>query len=356
VSANYPHIRLLSADLNFSNQALDTFRGRWRVCRPATAKDFSAVGYSFGRDLYKALNIPVGLVFSGIGASAAQAYVPQDVLAADTMLNRVYLAPYMASEKSREKIDGGFSFEKVTRPFLLYNAMIAPFRHMGMRGICWYQGESNRMERGTYTHLMHEMIRSWRKEFGRPDLPFYYVQVAPYFYENNDSTLADYAFFREAQEKISELNNTAMVVTMDVGEARDLHPKNKIPIGHRLAYTALNRTYGRLDTAYRGPIFHHLEVSGNKALVYFQPGTAEALTTNDGMAPRHFFIAGEDRRFYEASAVIRENMIQLHSPRVKAPVAVRYAFTNFPVTNLENGKGLPAVPFRTDDFAEGSVL
>src|SRR6202012_2877067 len=155
-------------------------------------------------ELLQTLDVPVGIVFSGIGASACQAYVPQPVLAAATQMNRVYLQPYLNSPKSKEIINGGFSFEKVTRPFLLYNAMIYPLRRMSIRGICWYQGEANRMERESYTRLTQTMIREWRNLFAQGELPFYYVQVAPFFLDQPDTTLADYAFFREAQEKVAQ--------------------------------------------------------------------------------------------------------------------------------------------------------
>ncbi|WP_242674979.1 GH92 family glycosyl hydrolase [Niastella populi] len=352
-AANHPNIRLLNVGLNFSATPVESFSGKWVSCRSATAKDFSAVGYYFGRGLQQTLNVPVGIIFSGIGASAAQAYVPQPVLAADTMLNRVYLQPYLNSAKSKEPIDGGFSFEKVTRPFLLYNAIIHPLRHFSIRGVCWYQGEANRKERESYTRLTQALITSWRKAFGQNDLPFYYVQVAPYWLEMDNPTLADYAFFREAQEKVSTLANTAMITTVDVGEAKDLHPHNKKPIGIRLANTALNRTYGQLNVVWRGPQYQHLEVSGKKAIIHFEPGTTTGgLHTTDGGAPRFFTIAGADQQFYPANAVIDGDKIIVSNNKVKKPVAVRYAFTNYAVTTLCNGEGWPVIPFRTDDWVE----
>ena len=354
-AANYPNIRIMNAGLNFSASPLKNINGKWEQCSPETIKKFSAVGYNFGKALYNKLNIPIGLIFSGIGASAAQAFVPQDVLAGDTMLNRVYLQPYLNSQKSKEIINGGFTFEKVTRPFLLYNAMINPFINLSIKGFCWYQGESNRMERESYTRLTQAMIKSWRQNFAQGNLPFYYVQVAPFFYDKEDSTLADYAFFREAQENISHLDNTAMVVTMDVGEARNLHPKNKKPVGVRLAITALNRTYGVLQFTYKGPQYEYLELDKNKAIVHFDPESiGTGLQTNNGKAPAFFTIAGADKRFYPAAATIVNNTILVTSPIVKKPLAVRYAFTNYPVTNLENKDGLPAVPFRTDDWPENN--
>jgi sialate O-acetylesterase len=352
-AANYPNLRLLNVGLNFSATPDETFSGKWVACRPATVKGFSAVGYYFGRELQQKLHVPVGLIFSGIGASAAQAYVPQPVLAADTMLNRVYLQPYLNSSRSKEKIDGGFSFEKVTRPFLLYNAIIYPLRHFAIRGVCWYQGEANRKERDSYTKLTQALVQSWRQTFQQSDLPFYYVQVAPYFLEKEDPTLADYAFFREAQQKVSTLNNTAMVTTIDVGEAKNLHPHNKKPIGIRLAKTALNRTYGQLDVVWRGPQYQHMEVNGKKAIIYFEPGTTTGgLHTADGSAPRFFTIAGADQQFYSAEAAIDGDKVIVWSDKVKKPVAVRYAFTNYAVTTLHNGEGWPVIPFRTDNWTE----
>ncbi|OQP40051.1 9-O-acetylesterase [Niastella yeongjuensis] len=352
-AANYPNLRLLNVGLNFSATPYDSFSGKWTACRPATVKDFSGVGYYFGRELQQRLDVPVGIIFSGIGASAAQAYVPQPVLAADTMLNRVYLQPYLNGPKSKEKIDGGFSFEKVTRPYLLYNALIYPLRHFSIRGVCWYQGEANRKERDCYTKLTQTLIQSWRQTFEQNDLPFYYVQVAPYFLEKEDPTLADYAFFREAQEKVSVLNNTAMITTIDVGEAKNLHPHNKKPIGIRLAKTALNRTYGQLNVVWRGPQYQYLEVSGKKAIVHFEPGTTTGgLQTDDGSAPKFFLIAGADQQFYPAEATLDADKVIVWSDKVKKPVAVRYAFTNYAVTSLHNGEGWPVIPFRTDNWTE----
>ena len=350
---NYPYIRLFNTGLNFSATPISNIHGKWEECTPKTALGFSAVGFILGKELYKALRIPIGLIFSGIGASAAQAFVPQGVLAADTILNRVYLQPYLNSEQSKEKINGGFSFEKVTRPFLLYNAMINPFTHLSIRGFCWYQGESNRNERKSYTHLTQAMIKSWRNNFEQGDIPFFYVQVAPFFYDKEDPILADYAFFREAQENISTLNNTAMVVTMDVGESKDLHPKNKKPIGIRLAKTALNRTYGLLNVAYKGPCYKYLEINKNKAIIHFEKeSVASGLQTKDDKAPMFFTIAGADKIFYPAEAMIDNNRVVVSSRKVKKPLAVRYAFTNYPVTNLENKEGFPAIPFRTDEWPE----
>lgn len=352
-NANFPNIRLFSAGLNFSNDPIDSISGTWAECSPVTAKDFSAVAYYFGKQLWKDLHVPIGIIFTGIGASSAQAYVPREILAANPLLDSVYLQPYLTSPKSKEEMNSGFSFEKVMRPFLLYNAVINPFKHFSIKGFCWYQGEANHMERKNYTLLTQALIQSWRQKFAQGNLPFYYVQIAPFFHDKEDPDLAFDAFFREAQEKVSELNNTEMVVTMDVGEAKNLHPKNKRPIGQRLAYTALNRTYGLLNVAYLGPRYDYAVYHAGKVIVHFQPATiGSGLRTRDGGKPNFFYLAGSDKKFYPANADIVGESILLKSAKVNHPVAVRYAFTNYPVTNLENGDAFPAVPFRTDTWEE----
>lgn len=349
--ANYPNIRLLNVALNFSSEKIDDLKGHWQECSPTTVKDFSAVGYYFGHELYQTLNIPIGLIFSGIGASAAQAYVPQETLEKDTMLNRVYLKPYLNSPKSKEKIDGGFSFEKVTRPMLLYNAMIYPLTNLSIKGICWYQGESNRLECNSFTQMMYALIESWRSAFGQGSLPFYYVQIAPFFYDQENPQLAECAFFREAQDNIAKLNNTGEVTTMDVGEMKNIHPKNKKPVGIRLAKMALNRSYGMLQVAYQGPQYAYAEFKKNRAIIHFAPETVSSgLSTNDGKEPAHFFMAGKDQHFYPSTATISGNTVIVSSSKVKDPVAIRYAFTNYPITNFQNSAGFAAFPFRTDNW------
>jgi sialate O-acetylesterase len=351
--ANNPNIRVFNAELNFSAEPIQNIKGKWLPCTPENVKNFSAVGYYFAKTLQRSLNIPVGIIFSGIGASKVEAFIPKDVLSANALLDSAYLKPYLNSPRSKEIINGGFSFEKVTRPFLLYNALIHPLTNLSVSGFCWYQGEGNRMERNAYTLATQSLIKSWRKNFGQGDLPFYYVQVAPFFYDKEDPTLNDYAFFREAQEKVSEINNTAMVVSMDVGEAKDLHPKNKKPLGIRLAKTALNRTYGLDTVSYLGPRYHHIAIKGKEVTVFFDEKTIKnGLSTTDHNTPAFFALAGADGIFYDAQASIDGKTVKVVSSKVKKPVAVRYAFTNYPVTNLQNADGIPAVPFRSDQWPE----
>ncbi|WP_256010394.1 sialate O-acetylesterase [Desertivirga xinjiangensis] len=351
--ADQAAIRLLNVGLNFSAVPIGTFSGKWLECSPETVKGFSAVAYTFGKKLHEELSIPIGLIFSGIGASAVQAYIPQEELASDVLLNDTYLLPFLKSPKSKETVDSGFSFEKVVRPFLLYNAIVNPFVNLSIKGFCWYQGEANHMERESYVKATQVLIKSWRNNFKQGDLPFYYVQIAPYFHDKEDDKLAYDAFFREAQQKVSELNNTEMVCTMDVGEARDLHPRNKKPVGLRLASAALNRTYNQHHIPYQGPEYNYVSFKKTKAYVHFKPGTTGAgLTTNDGTAPKFFYLAGEDHVFHPATAIISGHSVILSTKSVKRPVAVRYAFFNYPVTNLQNTGGFPALPFRTDNWNE----
>lgn len=351
--ADQPHIRLLTVALNFSETPLENFKGTWRVCSPESVTAFSAVGYCFGKKLFDHLHIPIGLIFTGIGASGVQAYIPKADLASDTMLNAAYLQPYLANPESKEPVDGGFSFEKVMRPYLLYNAMIHPLIHLSIRGFLWYQGEANHLEREPYVHATQALIKSWRRDFSQGQLPFYYVQIAPFSHDREDPAFASDAYFREAQEKIATLNNTYMVSTMDVGDAHDLHPKNKKPIGDRLAAVALNREYNRLDVVYQGPVMDDVTFDGKRAYIYFKPETlGTGLQTNDGQLPRFFYVAGEDRVFFPAEARIDGSRIVVESNQVAHIATVRYAFFNYPVTNLENKEGFPAFPFRTDTWEE----
>lgn len=356
-SVNNPKIRLLLAKFSWHAAPTDTFPGKWLECNPKSVRDFSAIGYYFADEIQRRLDIPIGVIYSGIGGSVTQAYVAEDLMAADPVLKAKYLDPFYKTDVYIKKKTDAFTFGTTSQPYLIYNGMIYPFLNLSIKGILWYQGESNREQREEYVKLNYTLINSWRKGFAQDNLPFYYVQVAPHAYQKPDSTLNDYAFFREAQEQISKLSNTGMVTTMDVGDKDNIHPKNKKPVALRLAYTALHQTYNMLDVAYRGPHINYVAYAKRKATIYFEPGTTEGgLKTNDGKAPKYFFVAGADQVFHYAEAKIDGNAIVLTCKDVKHPIAVRYAFTNYPVTNLENGAGLPAVPFRTDNWTEPNPM
>lgn len=351
-AANFPAIRLYNVRTDFKSVPQnDCTGGMWKICSPQTAGDFSAVAYFFAREIHNKLRIPIGLVVSSVGATNCQIWTSRETLAADPVLNEKILQPYDTSTIAREKLDSVVTFEKVLRPTLFYNAMIYPLRHLSLRGFLWYQGESNRHDGPLYTRLNAAMIRNWRSLFKQGDLPFYYVQVAPWKWEGDTTNTNYYAHFRQAQDSIRfKVKNTGMAVTMDIADSTDLHPRDKQNVGLRLANNALALTYGQ-RVPYLGPEYQRMEVAGRTVKVFFKPATiGKGLTTNNGAPPDHFFVAGKDQQFYKATARIEGDHVILQSPDVAEPVAVRYAFTNYPTTNFGNKDGLPAVPFRTDNW------
>lgn len=351
--ADFPNIRLYNVRTDFkSKPEADCVNGSWKICSPATAADFSGVAYFFARELFQQLQLPVGLVVSSVGGSSCQAWTSRETLANDPALNKKYLSPYDTSARAKEPLDSVVTFEKVVRPALFYNAMIYPLRNLSFAGMLWYQGESNRFERSSYTDLTSAMIKNWRTLFAQGDLPFYYVQVAPFKWEGDTTTTDYYAYFREAQEKIKQrVPNTGMAVIMDLGEADDLHPRNKQQVGIRLAKMALNNDYKK-PRVHQGPAYKSMRVEGDWVKISFV--TASGLTTSDAQPPMHFYIAGVDKQFHPAKAVIRGNEVWVRAAAVSKPVAVRYAFTNYPVTNLCNNAGWPVAPFRSDNWPEPS--
>ncbi|MEP6684271.1 MAG: sialate O-acetylesterase [Parafilimonas sp.] len=355
--ANHPEIRVLDIPTVFEKNPIKETTGTWKICTPENAADFSAVAYYFGLELLNKLHVPVGLVTSTVGGSSCQIWTSRETLTADDSLNKKYLYPYDTSAASKEILDSVITFEKVLRPALFYNGMIYPLRNISLRGFLWYQGESNRNDGSMYTRLNIAMIKNWRALFAQGDLPFYYVQVAPYNWNqfdsihNNDSTDFDYAIFREAQTNILKEKNTGIALTMDIAQADDLHPRDKKDVGIRLALNAFAKTYGFKNVVYKGPEFSSLNIDKNKAVISFKKeGIEGGLTTNNQQPPRHFCIAGSDKIFYPATAKIIKNKVIVQSEKVQHPVAVRYAFTNYPVTNFCNKDGLPAMPFRTDNW------
>lgn len=348
--AGYPAIRLFKTAADFKLEPQSGCKGTWQVCSPETVGSFSAVAYFFGRKIFRELNIPVGLVASAFPGASCQAFTPRDVLEADPELKKKYLDPYEAEMASQHQVDTIHGFRKVILPVLIYNAMIHPLEKLSLRGFLWYQGESNHTEREEYTRLCTDMIQSWRERFDQGDLPFYFTQIAPYKVAT-DTTGRVSAFFREAQEALLNIKNTGMAVTMDVGEADNVHPRDKKSVGVRLARVALHQTYGFRDLAYRGPAFSAFETDRDTVKLSFVPAsTGSGLRTGDKQPPAHFYLAGSDRVFHKAAARIVGDQVWVTSKEVPVPVAVRYAFTNDAITNLENKEGLPAAPFRTDQW------
>lgn len=344
--ASHPFLRLFKVKKETSVTLRDTVSGSWKECSPETVADFSGVAYYFGKRLQQQLNIPVGLLQSAYGSAACQAFIKKEVLEADTVLKKRYLDPYYANPE--EKIP-------VLRPMLIYNAMIYPLINFSIKGFLWYQGESNAGEIKLYPHLNAAMIQNWRADFQQGELPFYFVQMTPYNWKKTNPAENNYARFREAQQLITALvPNIGIVCSMDAGEPNNIHPVNKKPVGERLAALALHQTYGLKQINYSGPQFSRMLVQGEKAVLEFLH--ADGLTTADAKAPQHFFVAGSDKKFYPAVASIQNNRIVLVCTQVQQPVAVRYAFTNDCVTNLQNKDGWPAFPFRTDDWNDEQIM
>lgn len=350
-AADYPFIRVLDIATDFKNQPVEKTKAEWKICTPANAGEFSAVAYYFAVELFNTLQVPVGLVTSAVGGSGCQAWTSRQTLTTDELLYKKYVYSFDTSIYAKEIPDTVITFEKVLRPAVFYNSMIYPLQNISLRGFLWYQGESNKDDREMYTRLSIAMIENWRQLFKQGELPFYYVQIAPYNLMRSDSTEFDYAIFREAQEAILKEKNTGMALTMDIGEPGDIHPRNKKDVGKRLVLIALAKTYNMPGIVYKGPQFSGFTVSGNTVTVSFEKETiAGGLSTSDNNYPKHFFVAGDDKIFYTADAAIVNNTIVLHSEKVQRPVAVRYAFTNYPLTNFCNKDGLPAMPFRTDKW------
>ena len=528
--ADYPEIHLFTVAKKTSGEPLEDVQGHWVVTTPKEAAAFSAVGFYFGRELYRRLKVPVGLIHSSWGGTPAEAWTSREALAADTtlrpMLDRfdaeLKEMPRLQSEYERARaewerqyvtqdpgnrgealgyadparefadwkrmrvpqawesagldVDGAVWFRRevdvpaawaghdltlqlgaiddfdttyfdgvrvgstgeetpnswtVARryrvpgslvragrnviavrvfdrvggggfvggemrlapdegaanaeavpldgdwyykeeftvpskqidysrqpqapgaanpgnPTVLYNAMLAPLTPYAIRGAIWYQGEANAGRAYQYRTLFPAMIRDWRARWGEGDFPFYFVQLANWKARPKDSIDSEWAELREAQlMTLKNVPHTGMAVTIDIGNPDDIHPRNKLDVGVRLARWALAETYGQ-KTEESGPLYDSFKVEGDKVRVRF--AHAAGLKTRDGSAPAGFFVAGEDRKFFPADARIDGDAVVVWSKDVQRPVAVRYAWADNPANNLYNGDGLPASPFRTDDW------
>jgi sialate O-acetylesterase len=228
----------------------------------------------------------------------------------------------------------------------LYNGMIHNFRHFNFQGAIWYQGESNRGDGMMYYEKKKALVNGWRDVFSNPDMPFLFVQLAPYTYGGSVTALPE---IWEAQTAVLQIKNTGMAVTVDIGNIKDIHPRNKQDVGKRLALWALANTYGQKDLVYSGPLYKSHKIDGSKVTISFNH-VGDGLTARDGKSLSHFQVAGADKTFTEAWAVVVGDTVVVSSPRVKAPAAVRYAWHQLAEPNLSNKNGLPASPFRTDKW------
>lgn len=327
-------IRLFTVENNKSLDPLDDFRGTWKECVPENVANFSATAYYFGKMMQQILKVPVGLINASWGGTRIEPWISRSGLKS---------FDWVTVPDNNEK--GEFSPQT---PSVLFNAMIHPMVGYGIRGLIWYQGESNRNEPDHYRELLTCLVENWRNKWDIGEFPFYYVQIAPFDYGVQGTNSA---FFREAQLKVSDaIPNCGMACIMDTGEKNNVHPTNKKVVGDRLAYLALGKTYNKKGFAYYAPVLKEMNIEGSN--IYLTFDYANNGLTSLGRELQNFKVAGENKRFYPAKAVISKQGITLFSPYVEKPMAVRYAFEDFVVGDLFNTEGLPASSFRTDNWEQ----
>jgi sialate O-acetylesterase len=338
-NADHPKIRLYQTPLTSSEAPLATIGNGWAVCNPSTVAGFSAVAYYFGRELNSRTGVPIGLINTSWGGTPVESWISRSSLRRVPESSR-WLDDHLARTASPELMASATAIQKNRAwwPGALYNAMIAPFTQFAIRGAIWYQGESNADNPELYSRTFPTLIRDWRRAWGQGEFPFYFVQLASF------GTGADWPGLREAQFKTLELANTGMAVAIDIGTTNDIHPKNKQDVGKRLALWALRDVY-RQKVVPSGPLYSGMSTKGSRITLSFEH--AAGLKSRDGGPLTGFQIAGSDMNFVEAQARIDGDKVEVWSPMVEIPMAVRYAWASDPKCNLVNGEGLPASPFRT---------
>ena len=378
-AANHPLIRLFNISRQVAFKHAPPPLAAWVACSPQSVKEFSAAGYYFGVELENALHVPIGLINASYGGSQAEAWTPVEYLLASEDLRptvdrtRIWdderprvRAEYAEALKNwradsdKAKAAGARPSPSPAVPDALreyriassiYDGMIAPLIPFYIRGAIWYQGESNEARAQQYGILLPTMIRAWRERWGEGNFPFGIVQLPNYRDSKPEPADEPWSYVREAQRRTAlNTSNAGLIVTIDIGEAHDIHPKNKLDVGKRMARWALVDVYGRKMTK-SGPMFREAKISGSKIVLNFdEAGTG--LRIRDGDKLDEFAIAGTDHKWFWADAKITgKNTIEVWSPSVAQPLAVRYAFNNNPKhPNLTNETGLTAAPFRTDDW------
>ena len=329
-----PSIRLFNVGKSASSDLQVKGDGEWKVCNKVSVRDFSAVGYFFGKKINSELNVPVGLINVSWGGTPAETWVPSEIIRANTDLAK-------SSEKQLD--DKPWCPSK---PGVVFNAMINPLIPFRVAGALWYQGESNTVAPSTYKLLMENLVLEWRKQF-QTEFPFYYVQIAPF------SGYGDFekgTLIREQQVKMLEINKTGMVVISDlVDDVKDIHPKYKKPVGDRLANLALSKTYQKSGIIYLNPLYKSMKVEKGRVRIFFE-NVPTGLIAKGTEEPTEFIISGDDKKFYPAKAKIENNSVVVWAKEVKTPVAVRFGWKNSAIPNLFIKEGLPVSSFRTDDW------
>jgi sialate O-acetylesterase len=382
-AANHPNIRLVRVKGPGSQTPVEDFKGQWEVCTPESATGFSAVGYFFGRELNQQLNVPIGLIDDSWGGSSCEAWVPRDRMEGKPLYDPLIKkwdddvknfdeqkwkdawAAWRKADAAARKAGKPSPKNRPLadppalgnhRPANLYHARVEPVMPYAIRGVIWYQGESNAPRAYQYRDMFPLMIQAWRENWKQGDFPFYWVQLADYKDEQPQPGDSDWAELREAQTMtLKNLPNTGEAVIIDIGEGGDIHPHNKLEVGRRLARVALAQDYGK-KIPYKSPSYDSMEKNGDKIVVKFKD-VAGGIVKIDAKDVRGFAVAGADRKWYWADAKIvpppkdkPADKVEVSSKDVENPVAVRYAWADNPVCNLYNDVLLPVTPFRTDDW------
>jgi sialate O-acetylesterase len=376
-AADFPEIRMFRVDSKTSTVPLDDCKGKWLICNSNNVGGFSATLYFFGRNLHQSLKIPVGLIHSSWGGTPIETWLPEVEVKASpaypAFLERKKRDIAAWPEREKKVIADLKAWEKTAAtaksagqpeppkpgqpgspdsgqymPGQLYNAMIHPLIRYRIRGALWYQGESNAgggpAGAVNYTDLQNRLLASWRADWNLGNFPFFFVQLPNWEYTGATNS---WAFFREGQANCLKVPNTGMAVTIDIGEADNIHPKNKQEVGRRLALLAFANVHEQKVVS-QGPQFLKDETNGANVRIYFSH-TDGGLVSRAG-ALRSFSIAGADKKWHPAAARIESDTVIVSSQEVSQPEAVRYNWANNPDGNLYNGAGLPAAPFRTDHW------
>jgi len=333
-AAEYPLIRQFLVRSVVADHPLDLVDGEWKACSPATAGDFTAVGYFFAQHLHRELKIPIGIIRATLGGSPIEGWMSEPALAG----NPAFAVVAQRWERLRPRVTGG---GLRNQPAGLYNGLIHPLEPFTLAGFVWYQGEGNTERATEYHALFTTMIQQWRADFQQPDLPFLFVQL-PKYADPRDTTGQAWPLLREAQASALALPHTGMAVTIDIGDPAQLHPTNKQAVGRRLALVALAKVYGRAIES-SGPVPAGFAWEGPAVRVRFDHATALAFRGDPAKA---FEVAGADGRFVPADARIEGQTAIVSAPGVDHPGAVRFEWMNAPVSYLVNEAGLPASPFR----------
>ncbi len=386
-AADWPQIRSVTIPRVPASRPTEDVQADWQVCSPDTASSFSACAYYFGRHLHRELGVPVGLINSSWGGTRIEPWTPPVGFAAVPALAGIHEQIQLANPKSdvyKSRLGAyltalgewmstarkGLAAETLLpavpaypqelrpmthhqQPTTLYNGMVNALVPFGIRGAIWYQGESNHAEGALYTEKMRALISGWRSVWEQPDMPFYFVQIAPYKYGNENPHILP--VFWEAQAATLAVPNTGMVVTNDIGNVNDIHPKNKQEVGRRLALIALANAYGRDGVVCSGPVYKSMAAEDARLRLLFDHVGA-GLTSRDGKPLSGFEIIGRDTDFVKANAVIDGESVLLSHPEVKHPMAVRFGWHKLAEPNLANAAGLPARPFRAGDVPQRDYL